>query len=209
MKGFSPVQSMMRAPGHAGRRIRSARPIALALSAALALLAGCSVDAANGSTAPAGGDFVLQSAAGPFDSRSQRGKVLLVYFGYTHCPDFCPASLGNAAQAVNRLPPGERAGVKLAMISVDPERDTPAELAKYAAYFHHDMVGLTGSAREIAAVADRFGARYIKQPARPDGAYGVDHDVRGFVVGPDGKLATMLKYDASVDEIVAALRQWR
>jgi protein SCO1/2 len=155
----------------------------------------------------AGGDFVLQSAAGPFDGNLQRGKVLLVYFGYTSCPDYCPTSFANSAQAINRLAPDEQAKVRLVMISVDPERDTPVLLAKYAAFFHHGMVGLTGSAEEVAAVARQFGVRYIKQPVRPDGTYAVDHDVRCFVVGPDGKLAATLKYGASVDEIAASIRQ--
>lgn len=170
-------------------------------------LGGCSAEAVNGNAAIAGGDFVLHSAAGPFDSQTQRGKVMVIFFGYTSCPDYCPTSVANSARAINHLAPDEQSKVKLVMITVDPERDTAAVLAKYAVFFHSEMVGLTGSAEEVAAVAGQYGARYIKQAVRPDGTYAVDHDVRGFVVGPDGKLASTLKYGASVDEVMASIRK--
>ncbi len=191
----------------------AALPAAVACLALLAP-AACSPGDGSGSArpaavaaAPAGGDFVLRSADGPFDTRAQRGKVLLVYFGYTHCPDVCPAALGNGAQALNRLRPEERRRVRLTMVSVDPERDTPAMLREYAAFFHPEMVGLTGTPAEIAAVARSFGAGYLRQPLRPDGGYAVDHTANTYVVGPDGQLAETLPPGADPDQVVAALRR--
>lgn len=174
--------------------------------AAAVLLAACS-DSRPPAGAPTGGDFVLQSAAGPFDTKAQRGKVLLLFFGYTHCPDICPTFLGTGAQALNRLSAEERSRVRLVLIGVDPERDTPKSLAEYTAFFHSDMVGVTGSPEEIAAVAKRYGAGYVKQPARSDGSYAVDHSAQTYVVAPDGKLAATLELGVPVDKVVDAVRK--
>lgn len=178
--------------------------LAFALALLLAL-AGCSPTPA--SKLPPGGDFVLQSADGPVDSRTLRGKVLLVYFGYTHCPDICPASLSAGGQALNALSPAERARVSLLMVSVDPERDSLAHLKEYTAFFHPEMRGVTGTADEIAALARAFGAGYIKQPAKADGSYAVDHTVSTYVVGTDGKLAAVLDLGAPTEQLVATIRR--
>ncbi len=156
---------------------------------------------------PEGGDFVLQSAAGPVDTRALRGNVLLVYFGYLNCPDVCPISMAAGAAALNALTPAERARTKMIMISVDPERDTPAKLKEYAAYFHPEMIGVVGSAEQTVVVARSFGAGYVRQPARPDGGYAVDHGSQTFVVGPDGKLMGLLPLGVLTDQVVAAVRK--
>lgn len=187
------------------------RIAAILLASAVALLAACS-DGGPGSAPgvaakPAGGDFVLQSAAGPVDTRALRGKVLLVYFGYTNCPDICPASLAAGAQALNALKPEERERTRLIMVSVDPERDTPARLKEYTAYFHPAMVGATGTAAEIAAVARAYGAGYVRQPPRADGAYAVDHSADTYVVAPDGRLAQVIHFAAPPAEVAAAVRK--
>jgi protein SCO1/2 len=156
---------------------------------------------------PVGGDFVLQSAAGPVDTRALRGNVLLVYFGYSNCPDICPASLAAGAQALNALKTEERARTRLIMVSVDPERDTPARLKEYTAYFHPAMVGVTGTAAEIAAVAKAYGAGYVRQPPRPDGSYAVDHSADTYVVGPDGRLVQAIHFAAPAEQVVEAVRK--
>ena len=170
------------------------------------LLGGCSDNRTSPPGAPAGGDFVLRSADGPVDSKALRGKVLLIYFGYTHCPDVCPASLAAGAQALNALSPEERAKVRLIMVSVDPERDTPDRLKEYTAYFHPEMIGVTGSPEEIAAIAKDYGAGYIRQPARPDGSYAVDHTTRTYVVAPNGKLAVALELNAPAEKYLETVR---
>lgn len=171
-----------------------------------AYLAGCSDQATPPPGAPIGGDFVLRSADGPVDTRALRGKVLLIYFGYTHCPDVCPASLAAAAQALHTLSIEERPKVRLIMVSVDPERDTPARLKEYAAYFHPEMIGVTGTPEEIAAAARSFGAGYIRQPAQPDGSYAVDHTTRTYVLAPDGRLAASLELNAPADKYLETVR---
>lgn len=156
---------------------------------------------------PAGADFVLQSADGPVDSKALRGKVLLVYFGYTNCPDVCPASMAAGGQALKTLSAEERSRVKLLMISVDPERDTVQHLKEYTAFFHPEMLGVTGTVEQVATLAKAFGAGYIKQPPKADGSYAVDHTVSTYVVGPDGKLSAVLDLGASNDQVVAVVRK--
>ena len=170
-----------------------------------ALLAGC--QPGRDPKLPAGADFVLQTADGPVDSKALRGKVLLVYFGYTNCPDICPASLAAGGQVLKTLSAEERSRVKLLMISVDPERDSVQHLKEYTAFFHPEMVGATGTPEEIATLAKAFGAGYIRQPARADGSYAVDHTTSTYVVGPDGRLAQVIDLNAGSDAIVAAVRK--
>jgi protein SCO1/2 len=174
------------------------------------LLAACS-DSGMGERVlvarPDGGDFVLQSAAGPVDTRALRGNVLLIYFGYVNCPDICPVSMAAGAAALNVLTPAERAKTRMIMISVDPERDTPAKLKEYVAYFHPAMIGAVGTAAETATIAKSFGVGYLRQPTRPDGGYAVDHSSQTFVIGPDGKLMELLPLGVDTDKVVAALRK--
>lgn len=185
--------------------ITAAMRFLLALLAVLA--AGCTDSPPPVVAVPAGGDFVLQSAAGPLDTRTLRGKVLLIYFGYTHCPDICPASMAAGAQAMNALTPEERAKTQLIMVSVDPERDTPAILKDYAAFFHPSMIGVTGSGAEIETIAKSFGAGYIRQPPDTSGNYAVDHSANTYLVGPDGKLAATLPVGMPTADVVAAIRK--
>lgn len=161
----------------------------------------------QGPALPAGAEFVLQSADGPVDSKSLRGKVLLIYFGYTNCPDICPAALATGGQVLKMLSNEERARVKLILVSVDPERDSVAHLKEYTAFFHPDMLGLTGTPGEVAALAKAYGAGYARQPARPDGSYAVDHTTSTYVVAPDGKLSAVLDLGAPTDTVVSAVRK--
>lgn len=156
---------------------------------------------------PEGGDFVLQSAAGPVDTRALRGNVMLIYFGYVNCPDICPVSMAAGAAALNALTPQERAKTRMIMVSVDPERDTPASLKEYVAYFHPAMIGAVGTPPETAAIAKSFGAGYVRQPTRPDGGYAVDHSSQTYVVGPDGKLMELLPLGIATDKVVAVVRK--
>jgi len=182
----------------------------LAAALVTALLAACS-DSGSGERVlvarPEGGDFVLQTAAGPLDTRALRGNVLLVYFGYVNCPDVCPVSMAAGAAALNALAPEERARTRMIMISVDPERDTPAKLKEYVAYFHPAMTGAVGTAAETAAIAKSFGVGYQRQPTRPDGGYAVDHSSQTFVIGPDGKLMELLPLGVDTGKVAAAVRK--
>ena len=156
---------------------------------------------------PAGGDFVLASADGPFDTASLRGKVVLIYFGYTYCPDICPTSLSATSQALRQLMATELEQVNVVFVSVDPERDTPARLKDYVAFFHPNIIGVTGTADQISAAARRYGAIYARQDIGGATGYAVDHSAWTYVVAPDGHLAGQLAHGASVEQIVAAIRK--
>jgi protein SCO1/2 len=157
-------------------------------------------------SAPSGGDFTLQSASGPVSLRDFRGKVVLVYFGYTFCPDICPTSLAFASQALNALNKDELARTQGLFISVDPERDTLDKLKEYGAFFHANILGLTGTPEVIAATAQQYGASYRKQDTGSAGGYVVDHSSSTYVVDPEGKLVATLQHGTSPADVVKAIR---
>ena len=159
-------------------------------------------------TRPAQGPVIMLTGAadigGPFrliDHTGKRvteadfkGRYMLLFFGYTHCPDVCPAELQTMGRAMDRL---AAKGDKIVpvFISVDPERDSPAILKAYVAAFHPSMVGLTGSAAEIKAAAKAYKVYYRKQPgAKPgDTKILMDHTSFIYLVGPDGKVVALIR----------------
>ncbi len=158
--------------------------------------------------APAGGDFTLQSAAGPVALQDFRGKVVLVYFGYTYCPDICPTSLAATAEGLKLLTPEELARVAVIFVSVDPERDTPARLKEYGEFFHSAIVGVTGTAAEVAAIARRYGVFYARQPVETaGGGYVVDHTSDTYIIGADGRLDGKIAHAAPPEQVAAEIRK--
>ena len=156
--------------------------------------------------APKGGDFTLQSAGGPVALKDLRGKVVLIYFGYTYCPDICPTSLSITAQALSALEESELRQVKVLFVSVDPERDAVDKLKDYAAYFHPNIIGATGSAEEVAAAAQLYGATYKKQEVKTDGAYVVDHSAYTYLVDQNGKLVASIAHATPAAEVLKQIR---
>jgi len=154
-----------------------------------------------------GGDFVLQSAKGPVSLADYRGKTVVLYFGYVSCPDVCPTSLGLLSLALRKLTAEELKKLQVMFISVDPERDTVDKLKTYAEAFHPNIIGVTGSAKEIAAVAKHYGVMYAKVEM-PDSAlgYSVDHSSRYYVVGKDGAVKKFIEHGTAPKEIVTHLR---
>jgi protein SCO1/2 len=155
---------------------------------------------------PVGGDFTLHSSAGPVSLQDFRGKVVMLYFGYTQCPDVCPISLAQCAQALSGLDKAELDRVRLVFVSVDPERDTVARLKEYAEYFHPNVIGVTGSAEEVARVATLYGSSYARQPARADGSYAVDHSSFVYLIDRNGKLAASIPYGTPGDKLRSQIR---
>lgn len=158
------------------------------------------------SEAPQGGDFTLDAASGPFDLKAQRGKVVLIYFGYTFCPDICPTNLMLMAQALNALNKDELARVQGVFISVDPERDTLDKLAAYTKYFHPSIIGVTGKPDHIAQIAKQYGAVYRKVEDESRGGYLIDHSANTYIVAPDGSLHTILPHATPPEQIVKVIR---
>lgn len=158
-------------------------------------------------TAPTGGDFRLQSWRGPVSLSDLRGKLVLIYFGYTWCPDICPTNLALISLALKQLTADERERVQVLFISVDPERDDVARLHAYAEYFDPAILGLTGSERAIAAVASRYGAAY-RRVAQTDSAMGymVDHSSYVYVVDRKGRLVETLPHATPAERLVEVIR---
>ena len=155
---------------------------------------------------PAGGDFTLQSANGPVSLADFRGKVVLLYFGYTSCPDICPTSLALMQGALHRLEPAELERVQGLFVSVDPQRDTPQRLAEYTAYFHPAITGVTGTPEAVAEAAGQYGAVYRRVESDSDMGYLVDHSSATYVIDPAGELHAVLPHGTPPAEIVAAVR---
>ncbi|MCU7797180.1 MAG: SCO family protein [Candidatus Thiodiazotropha sp. (ex Myrtea spinifera)] len=154
-----------------------------------------------------GGDFVLSSSQGKFSLEQLRGKVVLLFFGYTQCPDVCPTSLSLLAQALNELSEDELQSVQAVFVSVDPKRDTFKVLDEYASYFHPNLTGITGSESEIAEVAKRYGAQY-EEVALVGSSFGyaVNHSAETYMITPEGELRFMFPHQTPSFVILEAIR---
>jgi len=156
-----------------------------------------------------GGDFTLQSAGGPVSLKDFRGKVVLLYFGYTYCPDICPTSLAATAEGLKLLAPDELARVAVILVSVDPKRDTPARLKEYVEFFHPSMLGVTGTPEAIAEVARRYGVFYAEQKVRTAGdGYVVDHSGDTYVVAADGRLVAKIAHATPPEHVAEMIRKY-
>ena len=152
-----------------------------------------------------GGPFQLIDQDGkPRGSADFRGKYMLIYFGYSFCPDVCPTTLGVMAQALDKMGIDANRIVPI-FITIDPARDTPSILKTYMAAFGPRFVGLTGSASAITAVEKDYRVYAKKQPL-PGGVYGMDHSSVIYLMGPDGKLVSFYDELIAPDELEKDLR---
>lgn len=156
---------------------------------------------------PVGGEFTLTDDAGRrFDLASLHGKAVLVFFGYTSCPDACPTTLSKLSTVYRKL--GDDAKrVKTLYITVDPVRDTPAALKADLANFRVDALGLTGTKAAIDTVVKQYGAAYEIVPT-PDSyaKYTVSHTTTLYALDTFGRTRILFGYDAKADEIVSGLK---
>ncbi len=155
-----------------------------------------------------GGDFTLQSADGPFTLSARPGKINVIYFGYTQCPDVCPTSLSVMAHAFKQLPEEQRARLQGILISVDPERDTLQHLKNYTQFFHPQIVGLTDTPEAVLALSRKYGAFY--QKAKIEGSamgYSVDHTSVFYLTNDKGEVLETVSHSASPDALLEALKR--
>jgi len=151
--------------------------------------------------------FDLATAGNPhLTARDLRGKVVLVYFGYTHCPDVCPLTLARLAAAVRQLGAGAPA-VRILFISVDPPRDTPELVATYARAFSPQAVGARGTPKEIEDLARRYRVAYQAQAPDADGNYVVMHSKVVYVFDPQGRARLLIDDSNATAAIVHDLHQ--
>ncbi|NHR03672.1 SCO family protein [Chromobacterium haemolyticum] len=140
-----------------------------------------------------GGDFTLTDHQGQRRSLSQyQGKVVALFFGYTHCPDVCPTTMLEYAAAVKQL--GDKAGqVQVLFVSIDPERDTPQVLAGYVPHFNRGFVGLTGTAGEVEQIKNQYKI-VAQRVSQPGGGYSVDHSAGSYLLDKQGRLRVFEAY---------------
>jgi len=153
-----------------------------------------------------GGPFTLVSGDGhTVTDRDFRGKYLLVYFGYTYCPDVCPTTLNAVAGALDKL--GSTADrLQPLFITVDPRRDTPEVIKQYTAAFSPRLLGLTGTPAEIAAVAKEYHVYYAEDRTGPGpNDYSMDHSSILYLMGPDGRFIAPIRADGTSADIAAQL----
>jgi protein SCO1/2 len=170
------------------------------------------VPAATSGAAQVGGPFELVDQTGQSRRDSDfLGRYMLVYFGYTYCPDVCPTSLLAMSQGLKlldeRAPEAAEQVVPL-FVTVDPERDTVEVLAAYASSFHPDLVALTGTPEQIAAAAKSYRVYYAKAEDESSGTYLMDHSSFIFLIGPDGGYRTHFSHTAQAEEIAEGLARY-
>lgn len=192
-----------RAPGE-GLAEAFASRLALLFGAEMPLpAAGGGIQLAQGVSL--GGPFSLTDEAGrAVTEQDFAGRWMLVYFGYTFCPDVCPTELGTLAATVDEMgQAGEQ--VVPVFITVDPERDTPEHIAGYVERFHPRMRGLTGTPEQVAEVARRYRVYYARanRPEMTD--YLMDHSSFIYLVGPDARVRSLFRPDMRPEDIAAAV----
>lgn len=192
-----------------------AAALALLLWVAIALLSGCGP--ATPTPAPLRGgrldppkaapDFTLTDHTGkPFTLSSTRGKVVMLYFGYTSCPDVCPLSLVDMAAARQAMGAAAK-DVQIIFITVDPERDTPEVMKNYAPGFDPSALGLRGTVEEIKQVADAYGVKF-KRTSLPNSAlgYAVDHSAFIYMIDRNGQLRELLPFGTPREDLTSDLK---
>lgn len=151
-------------------------------------------------------DFTLQAADNQTVSLHDfQGKLVLLYFGYTHCPDICPTTLADAKVAMQAL--GAQADeVQLIMVSVDPERDSPETLAEYVERFDPRFLGVTGTLDEVTAVATAYGATFFKEAGSEATGYLVAHSTQLLVLDRQGQVRHIFPFGVTGEDMAVDLR---
>lgn len=158
---------------------------------------------------PSGGDFTLESNQGKISLSQFKNKLIILYFGYTYCPDVCPMGLGYLTQALNLLSTEEKKQIQILFITLDPERDDATTLDKYLNFFHKDILGLHGSADEIQKIAQRYNVQFKKHFETSDQSkYSIDHSSYVYIINKDGILSELLPHTLSGESFVKEFRKY-
>jgi protein SCO1/2 len=149
---------------------------------------------------PASPIALADQDSAPFSIDTHRGKVVLLFFGYTYCPNFCPTTMVEVQKVKNLL--GDRANeVEVVFVTVDPQRDTPARLKEYLEFFDPAFIGLSGSEDQIDAVKMQYGVFGQMQAPDASGGYLVDHSTSLYAIDPEGNLRLTWAYGTSAEDI--------
>jgi len=183
----------------------------LFLTLALALLTACSPQpVAFRNTDLTGASFGRDFSLGDHNGQQRsladfRGKAVVIFFGYTSCPDICPTTLARLAEVMKALD-GEAGRVQVLFITLDPERDSAERLKAFVPWFHPSFLGLRGDAGQIKATTEEFRAFGARKNVEGELGYVIDHSTGAYVFDPAGRIRLYVKDSASVEDIVADLR---
>jgi len=183
---------------------------AVLLAAVVAVLAACGEQAFKATDitgAEFGRDFALADPSGQVRTLADfKGKAVLIFFGFTQCPDVCPTTLAKMREVKQALgKDGDR--VQVLFITVDPERDTPELLKAYTAAFDPAFLGLRPTPEQLPALAKSFKIFYQKAPGKAPGSYSMDHSAMSYVYDPQGRLRLAVAHNADVKTIVEDLKK--
>ena len=157
------------------------------------------------STEPPGDFTLIDHNGNRMHLSDYEGKWVILYYGYTFCPDVCPTTMMQLGRMMPLLGKDAK-NVQVFMISVDPERDTPERLKEYVTYFHPDFIGLTGTPDEIADAAAPFGIYYKKKKVEGASDYLMDHTASVTVLGPDGTVRLIWPYGVTAEEMAEDMK---
>ena len=143
-----------------------------------------------------------------FHLKDLRGKIVLLFFGYTSCPDACPSTLAKLQRSFNLLTSEQIEQVRTVFISVDPDRDNPRLLKDYVDYFGVNAIGLTGSKTEIDKVVEAYQAHYLKIPGDTGNWYSINHTTTVFLHDKQGKVRYLFLYDDTPEQLAEAIRKY-
>jgi protein SCO1/2 len=154
-----------------------------------------------------GGEYALNDCYGAQAKLANfQGKVVILFFGYTSCPDICPTALAKFTQLLQQ--PGITSDtVQVIFISLDPARDSPERLCEYTRWFHPSFIGLTGDSATINEIATKFRVTSIKKEIAGEMGYVIDHSSGAYVFGPDGRIRLYLAENARIDAITSDIRR--
>jgi protein SCO1 len=150
-------------------------------------------------------DFTFTSAGAPYHFREEtRGKVTMLFFGYTHCPDVCPTHMANLAAVLKRMPAADRERVKVVFVTTDPQRDTPERLRSWLGNFDSTFVGVSGRMEDVNRLQQSMGmppaAPEAAPPGSPAGTYGIAHGAAVIAFSPDDSLRTLYPFGMRQDD---------
>lgn len=141
----------------------------------------------------------------PRTLESYRGRVLVLFFGYMFCPDYCPTTMTTLNAALGKMKPEDAAKVQVVFVTVDPKRDTPSQLKRYVAAFNPSFAALYGTEAEVATAAKEFKIIFQKAQIKDENTYLVDHSTQMYAFDPAGRMRLMIKHESGVDAIAADL----
>jgi protein SCO1 len=183
----------------------------LTLSLAIFGLSACADKPSFRNTDITGAEFAREFSLTDHNGQARtladfKGKAVVVFFGFTQCPDVCPTTLAEMTEAVKQLG-ADGNKLQVLFITIDPERDTPELLKKYVPAFHPSFLGLTGNAEAIAKVAKEFKVFYQKSPGKTPGSYTMDHTANSYVFDPQGRVRLVVKHGLGAEPLVQDLKQ--